>query len=1170
MQLSVIIPSRNEEFLQRTVKDVLENSGNFTEVIVILDGQDPSTFSLVHERIRVIHNQIAIGQRAATNQGVKASSAKFIMKLDAHCSMGKGFDEILMKNCEYNWVVLPRMFVLDAFHWKCLECGKEINQGPLPEKCNNCNGIKFDRRIIWLPKKRKRTDYMFFNNDLRVKYFDSNGLSEYPDIPAAKKKFSHKYRDWAKGDITDVMCGVGACWFLHRNFYWELGGLDENHGSWGQMAVEIAMKTWLYGGRHIVNKKTWFAHLFRTKKGFSWPYDNPARAQEKCRQYSKGLWLNNKWGKQKHRLSWLIDKFQPVPTWEEYKEDMNDITIILYGLTKPNQKVRDQLNFASKDIPIIEYEGDELSRDTKNILEKVTTKYVAFCDTNTLYVPEHFKYRPSKHHIAVNYNVWNLNFHEHKYYHFGIPWLCQCIAERDYLMQISLPTHFSNIDHDVIKTEEPNVVVAIIETKTDDKIQNFLLPWGNAKELSLKLGLIDNNIVSIIIVGRCEPYFQKTINSCLEQARGNIEIVAIVDGEIPDPLIQSTDRRVRIFYNQRVLGQRASYNKGVRFSIGKYLLKLDAHALLSEGFDVQLKKDYEEKTVVIPWQDKLDVKHWRPTEAYQNFLYFDKETKYHEYSWNASNPENATMVTGQGSCWFVSKKWNDYIELLDENVGSWGCTGIEVSLKTWLCGGKLIRNKNVHHAHWFRKNEGGHTYPKDGRNVKAAIQYVKNNYFYNDHAFKNQIKPFNWLIDKFNLSGWEEKKSNRFIVYYTDSKIDETLASAVRKKIKKIADLYNIDIISVSQKPLDFGKNICVGEKPYSYVSMYEQILAGLKEVPLNSIVNLCEHDVFYHESHFKILPEDKEHMFFNTNRYYWKQGMDYFFPARGEHALSQGVAYREFILRHVTDRLEEWGKVPNAPLHIATINFKSDRPNVDIRHNNNFTPDGKYKKEYMKGKKQGIYNLPGWGSPEHFMKKTGYIRPLDVGSYLHKKYNKGSLQCSPVRIRQFQREKLAKLFNSLGYIKGAEIGVRTGTYSIELCQGIPGLELYCIDPWYAFGRATSQEKADIHYQKAQERLKGHNVIFKKGFSMDIVKEFKENSLDFVYIDGNHTFDYVMQDLIEWTKIVKKGGIISGHDYYRWRYGQVVPAVDAYTYAHQIKEWFLTDDRTPSFFWVKE
>ena len=99
---------------------------------------------------------------------------------------------------------------------------------------------------------------------------------------------------------------------------------------------------------------------------------------------------------------------------------------------------------------------------------------------------------------------------------------------------------------------------------------------------------------------------------------------------------------------------------------------------------------------------------------------------------------------------------------------------------------------------------------------------------------------------------------------------------------------------------------------------------------------------------------------------------------------------------------------------------------------------------------------------------------------------------------------------------------------------------------------------------------------------MDAVKMFKDRSLDFVFIDANHAFDYVMQDLIEWTKKVRIGGIVSGDDYYPFKKGDqsfagVVEAVDSYRKAHDIPVNFtkpgeITDrgsKEQPCYYWTK-
>jgi hypothetical protein len=86
---------------------------------------------------------------------------------------------------------------------------------------------------------------------------------------------------------------------------------------------------------------------------------------------------------------------------------------------------------------------------------------------------------------------------------------------------------------------------------------------------------------------------------------------------------------------------------------------------------------------------------------------------------------------------------------------------------------------------------------------------------------------------------------------------------------------------------------------------------------------------------------------------------------------------------------------------------------------------------------------------------------------------------------------------------------------------------------------------------------------------MDAVGEFEHESIDFVYIDGNHRFDFVMTDLIRWAKRVKKGGIVALHDYCHFHWSGVVRAVDAYTYCHDIRPWFITKEAKPTVFWVK-
>jgi len=197
----------------------------------------------------------------------------------------------------------------------------------------------------------------------------------------------------------------------------------------------------------------------------------------------------------------------------------------------------------------------------------------------------------------------------------------------------------------------------------------------------------------------------------------------------------------------------------------------------------------------------------------------------------------------------------------------------------------------------------------------------------------------------------------------------------------------------------------------------------------------------------------------------------------------------------------------------------------------------------------------------------------LDTPRWVHRNLNPGNLS-SPVHLEKFSRRNLAKLFRILGYETGAEIGVAEGRYSKMICDHNPGVRLLCVDTWQKYSgnsRGGPQSQHDRNYEIAQRILAPFDTTIVKAFSMDAVNNVELESLDFVYIDGNHAFDFVMQDIIEWGKRVRKGGIISGHDYYHFRGAGVVEAVDAYTLAHGIAQWFLTNEsKEKSWFWVKQ
>lgn len=305
--LSVIIPARDEMFLQRTIEDVLENSEVDTEIIAICDGYWPDPVIADHPKVTIVHHTESIGQRAATNEGARISQAKYIMKADAHCSFGKGFDRILIEDCLYDWTMIPKQWNLHAFDWQCVHCGKRTYQGKVPGDCECANSPEYEMVMVWERRGNKVTYSWRFDSDMHFQYWRK-----------------HRKRPECQGNLIETMSCIGACFFMHRDRFWELEGMDENHGSWGQFGTELACKSWLSGGKLITTKKTWFAHLFRTgnfkgsgHNGGSFPYPLSGRDQERAREYSKTLWLNDNWEGANYPLSWLVDRFAPVPGWHD-------------------------------------------------------------------------------------------------------------------------------------------------------------------------------------------------------------------------------------------------------------------------------------------------------------------------------------------------------------------------------------------------------------------------------------------------------------------------------------------------------------------------------------------------------------------------------------------------------------------------------------------------------------------------------------------------------------------------------------------------------------------------------------------------------------------------------------------------------------------------------------
>jgi len=179
---------------------------------------------------------------------------------------------------------------------------------------------------------------------------------------------------------------------------------------------------------------------------------------------------------------------------------------------------------------------------------------------------------------------------------------------------------------------------------------------------------------------------------------------------------------------------------------------------------------------------------------------------------------------------------------------------------------------------------------------------------------------------------------------------------------------------------------------------------------------------------------------------------------------------------------------------------------------------------------------------------------------YIAAKFGVNINERPPILIPNINRPIMAATLAELGFRIGAEIGVARGEHAEILCKANPDLKLYCVDIWETYpGYDEYDDRIDRYYQYAQRILYPYECEFIKKFSMDAVKDFLDGSLDFVYIDGAHDFQSVANDLCEWTKKVRIGGIVFGHDFHRsTRFiVDVKDVVPAYCYAKRIRPWFV-------------
>lgn len=216
------------------------------------------------------------------------------------------------------------------------------------------------------------------------------------------------------------------------------------------------------------------------------------------------------------------------------------------------------------------------------------------------------------------------------------------------------------------------------------------------------------------------------------------------------------------------------------------------------------------------------------------------------------------------------------------------------------------------------------------------------------------------------------------IIYCTDNSLSHPISGMCIRQLKK--SVGDRPIVSVSHKPIDLGKNICIGEHKRCWLTLYKQLLIGVQNAT-TEWVHIAEHDCLYTDEHFSFIPKDGTAFWYNENvlllqwstknhpelkgmfSRYWTKRL----------ALSQLVCKRDLLMASTEAKLNvldqdnirdilhagepgitrirraaRWAK-SGKPVYLKQYlqnqleketyrTFKTKTPNVDIRHDANFT----------------------------------------------------------------------------------------------------------------------------------------------------------------------------------------------------------------------------------------
>ena len=283
-KVSIIIPARGEkpENLQRTLDSIYDNATGDIEIIVGFNGEPYYLPIYSDTRYKGLFFPRNIGIKGNINTLALTATGKYIFKLDAHCAVGKGFDEILKAEMQDDWIVMPRFKIIKDDWSIQMRDGQEEFYDYFYISCpfTDKRGLRFKAGGHWKERTQDR-------------------LLSHPDI-----------------DETPQIHGSG--WFCTKDRFFELGGfpITDPYGH-GQEPLWLALRNWVEGGKVMVNKKAWYAHLHQNSQDRGYPENK--EETERTYKLTAEYWLKHP------RFEEFVWKFMPMPGWpENWRGLLND------------------------------------------------------------------------------------------------------------------------------------------------------------------------------------------------------------------------------------------------------------------------------------------------------------------------------------------------------------------------------------------------------------------------------------------------------------------------------------------------------------------------------------------------------------------------------------------------------------------------------------------------------------------------------------------------------------------------------------------------------------------------------------------------------------------------------------------------------------------------------